>query len=293
MPQWRQAFLSPEFFATAGVTRGLMAQAGHRPTGKAQARFRGNDALQAPVGATPLRGTLANATVASLVLGTSKQVTVYLPSLRGSDPLPVLYMTDGQDVAPFAAVVEALIEAGRMRPIAIVAEHSGRYTGDVSQPFDPAQDDRAREYLPDVDPPQFARHMQFFIEELLPWAEKTYGVSSARGDRAAMGYSNGGAFVSAVGARHPEAFATVLPFSPAFRLSYGEGPSGNPARLPRFLFAGGELEPPFLNSARADASWLEARGVSAQVHTYWSGHDTLMWQQALADYLPAIFPPAR
>jgi len=290
MTQWQQVFLSADFLATGGSARGVMAQAGQPPTGIAHSQFRGSAAPPAPAGTAPLRGSIVTVAVPSRFLGGSKDISVYLPPKRGSQPLAVLYMTDGQGVAPFAAVVEALIESGRIQPIAIVAEHAGRNTGDPSQPFDPRQDNRAREYLPDVDPPQFSRHMQFFIEELLPWAEKTYGLSAARGDRAAMGYSNGGGFVTALGAQHPEFFATVLPFSPAYRLSYGEGPKGDLLRLPRFLFAGGELEPNFLGSARADATWLSARGVSAEVRSYWAGHDTLMWQQALADYLPGVFP---
>jgi len=293
MPQWQQAFLSADFLATGGSARGLMAQMGQPPTGIAHSQFRGSAAPPPPAGTAPLHGSLATAKVPSRFLGTPKEVSVYLPPMRGSRPLPVLYMTDGQWVEPFAALVEALIESGRIRPIAIVAEHSGRNTGDVSQPFDSRQDNRSREYLPDVDPRRFANHMQFFVDELLPWAEKNYGLSGSRVDRAAMGYSNGGAFVSALGAQHPESFASVLPFSPADRLSRREVPTGDPARLPRFFFAGGELEPNFLASARTDAAWLQARGVAAQVRSYWSGHDTLMWQLALAEYLPTVFPPGR
>jgi enterochelin esterase-like enzyme len=200
-------------------------------------------------------------------------------------------MTDGAELPAFAPIVEALIQAGRIRPIVIVAEHAGRYTGDASKPYDVRLDNRSRDYLAVVDPPRFASHMQFFVEELMPWAEKQYRLSSARADRAALGFSNGGAFVGQLGIQHPEAFATVLPFSPAAQISTQGDLRSEPSRLPCFLFSGGELEPSFLASARTDAAWLAARGVSTQLRTWWSGHDILQWQQALAEYLPLAFPP--
>jgi enterochelin esterase-like enzyme len=291
MAQWEQAFLSVQFIAIAGQpSRQPMAST--MPTATANAIFRGSKAPPSPAVVAQLRGKLSTTTVPSERLGTPREVSVYLPPGGARAKLPVLYMTDGQGLPSFAPIVEAQIQAGRIRPIAIVAEHAGRYTGDTSKPMDPRLDDRARDYLPEVDPPRFASHMRFFVEELLPWAEQQYGLSTARSDRAAMGYSNGGAFVGQLGMQHPESFATVLPFSPAWRVSTQGELRSDPARLPRFLFSGGELEPTFLASARVDAAWLAARGVSTQLRTWWSGHDTLQWQQALAEYLPLVFAPS-
>jgi enterochelin esterase-like enzyme len=90
--------------------------------------------------------------------------------------------------------------------------------------------------------------------------------------------------------QHPDLFAAVLPFSPAWQLSFGKEPPGDSSRMPRFLFSGGELEPSFLATARANTDWLRARGIEASLKVYWSGHDTLQWQQALAEYLPELFP---
>lgn len=289
--QWSQTFLSAQFLATADVSSSPLSLA--RPTLTVREDFRGKTAPSAPPIAGSLRGTVSQNSLQSRFLGVSKEISVYLPPGRRAGPLPVLYLTDGQGLLPFAALVEALISSGRIRPIAIVAEHAGQYTGDVSKPFDPGLDDRAREYLPAVDPPRFELHMRFFVEELLPWAEQRFGLSAARADRAAMGYSNGGAFVGALGALHAELFAAVLPFSPASRVKDGRALQGDLTRLPAFLFAGGELESGFLASARADAEWLKALGVRAEIRTYWSGHDILQWQQALADYLPEVFPKNR
>ncbi|MEO8315448.1 MAG: alpha/beta hydrolase-fold protein [Pseudomonadota bacterium] len=292
MAQWQQSFLSAHFLATDLRSSDPLAF-GLKPTAEAQAEFRGTAAPSAPKVIQRLRGKMTHIAVPSRFLDAPKDVSIYLPPDRGSAPLPVLYMADGQNLPTVAALVEKLIDAHRIRPIAIVAEHAGRYTGDSSKPYDARLDDRMREYLPDADSAYFARHMRFFFEELLPWAEKQYKLSAARADRAAMGYSNGGAFVEQLGLLHPESFATVLPFSPAYGVSFGRELPGDATRLPRFLISGGELEPSFLRTARADAQWLKARGVPSELHTYWSGHDMLQWKQALADYLPEVFPPRR
>jgi enterochelin esterase-like enzyme len=291
MAQWEQTFLSEEFVAISGQ-RSDQFTIGSQPTGMASATFRGSKAPPPPDAVVQIRGKLSTTNVPSKSLGESRKVSVYVPPGGARAKLPVLYMTDGAELPAFAPIVEALIQAGRIRPIAIIAEHAGGYTGDTSKPYDVRLDNRSRDYLAVVDPPRFASHMRFFVEELLPWVERQYGISSARTDRAAMGFSNGGAFVGQLGMQHPETFATVLPFSPAAQVSTQGELRSDPSRLPRFLFSGGELEPAFLGSARADAVWLAARGVSTQLRVWWSGHDMLQWQQALADYLPEVFPPA-
>jgi hypothetical protein len=263
MPHWDQAFLSALFMAEQGAPSGILASI--RPTATAEATFRGRGAPAKPAAVRRLRGALTTAMVPSQLLDAPREISVYLPPGRAVGPVPVLYMTDGQDLPAFAAIVEAMIESGRLRPTAIIAEHAGRYRGDSSATYDPRLDDRSREYLPVVDPPHFARHMRFFIEELLPWAERQYGLSTARADRAAMGYSNGAAFVAQLGLRHPEMFATVMPFSLGDEMSATGELRGDPASLPRFLFAGGELEPPFLARTRAASARLTAQGVPTQL----------------------------
>ncbi|MEO8315420.1 MAG: alpha/beta hydrolase-fold protein [Pseudomonadota bacterium] len=290
MRQWDQTFLSATFLAKADSAKGEMASSSSPKL--VGATFRGRSAPPPPPAAKLLRGSLRDAEVPSRFLGSPRLVSVYLPPGSDTRPLPVLYLADGQDTAPFAAIVDSLIASGKIARMAIVGVHAGSYTGDPSKPFDLRLDDRSREYLSNVDPAQFERHMNFFVEELMPWAEKAFGISSERRNRAAMGYSNGGAFVAALGIRHPQLFATVLPFSPAMPLSFESELPVDSSLMPRFLFSGGELESVFLTTARANAAWLKARGVDTSLKVYWSGHDTLQWQQALADYLPEVSPPA-
>lgn len=276
MSEWDRTFLSVQFMAKRD---GAWAQI--------RADFRGNAAPPALPDGRP--GKLIVDEVPSATLGLSKTVTVYLPARRPARPLPVIYVTDGQGIAPFASILDDLISKGRIPPVALVGVHSPAYHGDPTQPIDFTHDDRAREYLPIADPAYHARYLKFFVDELMPWAERKYRLSARRVDRAVLGWSNGGAFVESLGLRRPEAVGAVLAFSPA--MPYAAVPTSIPdaSVLPRFRFSGGELEPPFLNIARGDAAALQKIGADAQVRAYWSGHDTLQWEQAMADYLPEMF----
>lgn len=278
-PRWNEVFLTANFLVAGTPVSSELS-------------FRGAVAPPAPARASPLRGSIARTSVPSALLPEPRDVTVYLPPGDRQAALSVLFMTDGQAVAQFAAVAEPLIVSGRVAPFAIVGEHSGVYAGDLSKPFDPALDVRMREYVDGIDPQRFAQHMQFFTTELVPWAHRQYGLSTDRNRQALMGYSNGGAFVLSLGLQHPELFGTVLPFSPASRpFQADDALPAEPQSLPRFLFAGGELEPSFNAVAASRSKWLQSKGAATDYRSYVTGHDPALWQQALADYLPSVFPP--
>ncbi|MEO8316048.1 MAG: PDZ domain-containing protein, partial [Pseudomonadota bacterium] len=164
MTQWDQVFLSAKFLAQDDPVKGEIAIPS--PRKPVSATFRGRSAPQAPPAAQLLRGSLRDEQVPSRHLGSPRMVSVYLPPGSDTKPLPVLYLADGQDIVPFAAIVDSLIVSGKITRMAIVGVHAGRYTGDPSKPLDLLRDDRAREYLSNIDPAQFERHMNFFVEEL-------------------------------------------------------------------------------------------------------------------------------
>jgi enterochelin esterase-like enzyme len=128
--------------------------------------------------------------------------------------------------------------------------------------------------------------MQFFIEEVVPWASREYGFSSAREDRAVLGFSSGAAFAAAVAVQHPDVFANSLPFS----VGTTEFPARPIGALPRFHLIAGELEPDFVARTRALREFLAKWGADATLDVYMSGHDPLMWQSGLARLIPLVFP---
>jgi enterochelin esterase-like enzyme len=145
---------------------------------------------------------------------------------------------------------------------------------------------RTREYLPGVDKETFERHLRFFTEELMPWASRTYGVSARRAERALFGFSSGGAFALNMAVVHPELYAAVLPFSVGVPI----GTLLPTPDLPRIYLAAGELEPSFAATTRQAQGVLHEAGAEAIFTSYPSGHDILMWELALVNYLPAVFP---
>lgn len=113
--------------------------------------------------------------------------------------------------------------------------------------------------------------------------------SARRADRAVFGFSSGGVFATYAGMEHGREFAHAL----AFSLGVGVArPSGHRA-LPEFHFAAGKLEPGFAGVTREMHGLVKELGARSTFKDYTSGHDMLMWQVALAGYLPRVFPPKR
>lgn len=131
--------------------------------------------------------------------------------------------------------------------------------------------------------------MKFFIEEVIPCANSEYGLSSAREDRAVFGFSSGAAFALAAALQHPEIFADALPFS----IGVPEMPARPAGALPRFHLVAGELEPAFLAMTRSAHDIIATWGADATLSVYRSGHDQLMWEVALAQLIPRVFPAQR
>lgn len=219
-------------------------------------------------------------------LGEKRSVTIVLPPGVDHD-VPAIVMADGQSAANWGKILRALIDSGHMRPTAIIGIHSGEYRGDRTREFDPQLDMRAREYLEPFDAERFAAHLRWVTDEVLPLAAEKYGISTRREDLAVAGFSNGGSFAAAAALRRPDVFGAALAFSVGV-MPEGEKPVGP---LPRFYFASGELEPSFLKTTRKTLDLVRGWGAEAELQSYCAGHDSLMWDIALARFAPMAFPP--
>jgi enterochelin esterase-like enzyme len=275
MDGWERMFFSYQFIGSQ-----------HTPAVQAIDTFHGAKAPVPPLMAPQLQGRLIHTHVHSRLLGADRDISVYLPP-GAAGKLPVLYMTDGQSVESFARVLEPLILSHRTRPFALIGEHSGQDPG-VSAGHEPQPDMRTREYVPGVDKKTFDRHLRFFTEELLPWASVTYGVSARRTERALFGFSNGADFGLEMAVVHPELFGAVLPFSAGMLMLEPVPKKG----LPHMYLAAGELESSFAVVTHQAQGLLREAGAEAVFTLYPSGHDILMWQLALVNYAPNVFPSA-
>ena len=78
----------------------------------------------------------------------------------------------------------------------------------------------------------------------------------------------------------------ALPFS----MGYTADSRQPPTNLPRFHFVAGELELGFETTTRAMHERVLGWKANSDLTIYKSGHDSLMWQLALAKHLPEVFP---
>jgi enterochelin esterase-like enzyme len=69
---------------------------------------------------------------------------------------------------------------------------------------------RQQEYLFGWSPKHFEAHEKFFCEEVIPWAEREWGASRKRMERAVYGCSNSAPFALLMANRHPDLFGHVF-----------------------------------------------------------------------------------
>ncbi|MCD4685719.1 MAG: esterase family protein [Anaerolineae bacterium] len=195
--------------------------------------------------ADTLTGELSIFNLTSAFLTDPRRVQVYLPP--DHDPTqqtPVVYLTDGSRTPIWAALIEPHILNRTLPPVILV----GVYAAGYPESLGPDDDPRAAEYLgyagsgnwPD---PRFLRHENFFMTELMPWAEEQFGAANDRTQRAIFGTSNGAGFAMLMAQRHPDQVSNVIAFSIA---GWGPEPSGEEAPYPmRYYTLAGTLESGF------------------------------------------------
>ena len=237
------------------------------------------------------QGKLTRHTLDSRVLGNQRDVWTYVPA--GAEPQALLVLFDAHayvhDV-PTPRILDNLVADGLLPPVAAVI------VGNASS------EARDTELPPN---PRFAR---FIAEELMPWA-KSQGLAQTARRTVVAGSSYGGLVSSYLGLTHPELFGNVLSLSGSYWWAPpGEAPGwmqrawqtlAAPVPAVRFYLDAGWFESGrggregILETNRALADILRARGLSVTHREYASGHDYLHWQGALGCGLVALLAPAR
>jgi predicted alpha/beta superfamily hydrolase len=157
---------------------------------------------------------------ASAFLAHQRDVTVYLPPGYDdtADPLPVLYLHDGQNLfEPHRAHVsgqhwrvgetlDALVNAGTLPPLIVVG-------------IDNTGTSRIHEYTPTKDARLgggLAGHYgRFIVEELKPFVDRTYRTRADAAGTALGGSSLGGLVTLFIGLTHPDVFGGLVAMSPS------------------------------------------------------------------------------
>lgn len=250
-------------------------------------RWRGPKAPPAAPKAVPPAEWLHGVRLDSAAMGERRGLIVYAPPPDGK-PRPVIYMADGGSVPGFAAIAHALAIGGRVREPVLVGLLVGP-SGDA--PADPKRFNRQRheEYLLNFDngAARFTAHERFLLDEVLPYAERTWGAAADPSLRAVMGYSDGAAWSLAMAARNPGIFRNAIALS--FGWSPGVLPTLKRAPIANLYLAAGLYEPDFLKPTREAAGVLSAGGrVRFEVRA--AGHGMTVWEDEFAEALPWTFP---
>lgn len=157
-----------------------------------------------------------------------RDLTVYVPPVRGGDSYPVVYMHDGQNVFNPEAVWGGWQAKGTAD--AIIAESATGPFFIVGLSNTPQ---RLAEYthVPDdigagVVGGDASRYADFLVDEVLPFIESRYDVATLPTGRAVAGSSLGGLVSAYIAHRHQDTFGFAAAMSGTF--GWGSLGAGNP-----------------------------------------------------------------
>jgi len=239
-----------------------------------------------------LAGKLFDREFTSAAMGETRRLKIYLPPGWSKDKSwPALFLADNSASA-YAPMVEAMILAGRIRPLVLISAQSGEHAVVGTAPTEYGDDLRSAEYIPDYvgAGDRFDQHMAFFAVELTKLAVDEYSVSTDRKDHAVAGFSNGGVFALWAGLLHPDVYALAIPMSPGMAPIAEEDLARGVRAI--FRFAAGLYEPEFLETAKAAEAVLTQGGYDASGVYLSAGHEPEQWRVVMHQALIEMFPPA-
>lgn len=248
------------------------------------------------------KGTLEHRRFRSERLGNERDVWIYRPP---TDPRGLLVVFDAWSywsAVPTPTILDNLIAAGRIPPLAaVLIENAGETPVEAGET-------RSRELPCNQD---FA---DFLATELVPWLREEHGVPADRELTITAGSSYGGLAATFAAYAHPEVFGRVLSQSGSFWWRPGYVMREEAAaddeewewlarqfvtaeRLPvRFYLDVGNLEtkgppgaPTQVTVNRHMRNVLQAKDYQVHYAEFSGGHDYACWRGTLADGLIALF----
>lgn len=191
------------------------------------------------------QATPDTAVIFSQLMQRNVACTVYTPpgyDDTSLEPFPVLYLLHGMwgnhlswtMDGRLPQVADSLIRAGKIPPMVVVMPDAGNsyYLNSV------------------VD--SLWRYEDFFVQELMPWAEATWRCGGSREKRAIGGLSMGGFGAMLYSLHHPALFASCIALSAGLRTEAELGPMPAADWETRYGRAFGPNVPPL---ERANAAW--------------------------------------
>lgn len=225
-------------------------------------------------------GSMTTTTFASSIMGTSRRVRVYTPAgydANRNEPYPVILYHDGSDYVNFANIqntLDNLIAAQRIVPVVAV----------FANPLN-----REAEYAVG----NTANFTRMIVEELMPWVESNYHVSTEASQRAVTGPSYAGLASARHCFEHPEEFGLCAPYSPSFWVSNGAllntMSAGDLSNI-KWYVEWGTYEGSITTTGAIFENILIEQGASYRARVWNEGHSWGMWRAHQDDMLEFFFP---
>lgn len=235
-----------------------------------------------------------------------RKIWVYVPQHNENELLPVIYMTDGQNLfyensTPHGSwgVIDAIeneIKTSGKRAIVVGIDNGNVYR---SSELTPKQigEIQYRWYMNDIFTPQGEIFDSFLMDTVIPYVEKNYPVDTQRKSTAVCGSSSGGLQSFFEGMEHSEKFSIVGAFSPAFLLYKKEDWQKYLAEkitndMPYIYFfsgAGDELEKLIFESTEMMYDLLPEMGypydMMSEILLLEKQHNEKTWKEIFPDFL--------
>jgi uncharacterized protein len=151
--------------------------------------------------------------VHSNILNEDRVIWVRMPHgyESGKGPLPVLYLTDGDDhINEIGSTIDFLVHNGRMSPLIVVGIANTDRTRDLTPTHSGDKDDSGKEAFPTSGGGD--RFFDFILTELMPEIEKRYRTASYK---VFAGHSFGGLMAIHILTSRPDMFQAYLAVSPS------------------------------------------------------------------------------
>jgi enterochelin esterase-like enzyme len=230
--------------------------------------YRGPNAPRPPPMNATLAGKLDTLEVKGLTLGQRKLELYVPPGKAPAGGWPVVIAAGIEDLKPYAAIADALIQQKQVRPVAIVSLGAGD-----------------GQYLRGKDPNAFFAYQMFLRREALPQVEKQVRLSQQPQERMLMGIGAGGDWALDAVTHDGPAAIQVAAFSPP---GLAEFPFRN--RQLKLWLQGGSYEPPYVKGARSTCNLASASFAACKLDVTYSGHAPLIWEAEWAKVLREAFP---
>jgi hypothetical protein len=233
--------------------------------------YRGPKAPAAPAVGAALAGKLDILEVKSAALG-ARKLQIYTPPGRApAGGWPVVIAAGVDDIAPYAAIADAMIQKRQARPVAIVSLGTGE-----------------GQFLRGKDPNAFYSFQMFLRREAMPLVEKQASLSQRPEDRMLFGIGAGADWALDAVTHDGPLAEQVAAFSPP---GLAEFPFRN-KQLKLWLQAG-SYELPYAKGARTTCNLATASFAACKLEITASGHAPLIWQAEWAKVLKEAMPAKR